>query len=85
MLKGSEYAVYLNTPFGKVIVLVDDYEYPYTFIEKESNNRLYPDVLGCYRIQVNFEPDGKNHEIKCIIPNIKYIDREPESGEALES
>ena len=74
----------LITPFGEIIILLDDKEYDYSFVKKENNKRLFPNVLGCYRIVVEFVPDGKEHEIKCIIPNMEYFDRGPESGEGIE-
>ena len=74
----------LITPFGEIIILLDDKEYDYSFVKKENNERLFPNVLGCYRIVVVFVPDGKEHEIKCIIPNMEYFVRGPESGEGIE-
>lgn len=74
----------LITPFGEIIILLDDKEYDYSFVKKEKNERLFPNVLGCYRIVVEFVPDGKEHEIKCLIPNMEYFDRGPESGEGIE-
>lgn len=74
----------LITPFGEIVILLDDKEYDYSFVKKENNEGLFPNVLGCYRIVVEYVPDGKEHEIKCIIPNMKYFDRGPESGECIE-
>ena len=61
----------LITPFGEIIILLDDKEYDYSFVKKENNERIFPNVLGCYRIVAEFVPDGKEHEIKCIIPNME--------------
>lgn len=76
--------VHINTPFGDIEILLDDKPITYSVVEKEKNTN-YPDVLGCYRIIVEFVPDGKEHEIKCIIPNMIYSERGPESGEDIES
>ena len=75
---------HLETPFGKVMILTDDAETAYMIVKKQPNERLFPDVIGRYHICVDFVPDGKEHEIKCIIENISYLDRGPESGEMLE-
>ena len=75
---------YLETPFGKVKILIDDIEISYNAVKKQPNERLCPDIVGRYHIDVNFTPDGKEHEIKCIVENISYLDKEPESGEMLE-
>ncbi|MBQ8780877.1 MAG: hypothetical protein IJZ72_04330 [Oscillospiraceae bacterium] len=75
---------YLNTPFGKVKILIDDTEIPYKAEKKQPNESVYPNIIGRYHIGVDFIPDGKRHEIKCIIENMSYSDRGPESGERLE-
>lgn len=75
---------YLDTPFGRVKVFVDDIEHPYRIVRKEANEILCPDIVGRYHIFVDFIPDGKEHEIKCIIEGMSYTDRGPESGEMLE-
>ena len=73
----------MHTPFGDIEILLDDKPIRYSVVEKEKNTN-YSDVLGCYRIIVEFVPDGKEHEIKCIIPNMIYSERGPESGEDIE-
>lgn len=73
----------MHTPFGDVIVLLDDKPVTYSIIEKEKKNN-FSAVLGCYRLTVNFIPDGKEHEIKCVIQDMKYNDKDPESGEDIE-
>ena len=73
----------LKTPFGNIVIVLDDKDITYSIIEKEKKNN-YSDVLGCYRIIVDFIPDGKGHELKCVIPNMNYSDRGPESGEDIE-
>lgn len=73
----------MHTPFGDVIVLLDDKPVTYSIIEKDKKH-YFSDVLGCYRLTVNFIPDGKEHEIKCVIQDMKYNDNGPESGEDIE-
>lgn len=84
LLEGGIRVEYLETPFGKVKVLVDDIEHPYGIKVKNPNEKICPDVVGRYHIVVDFIPDGKIHEIKCVIEGMSYIDRGPESGEMLE-
>lgn len=85
-MNSSEYCdvKYLETPFGKVKIFIDDIEISYSAVKKQPNERFCPDIVGRYRIDVDFTPDGKEHEIKCIIDKISYSDRAPESGEMLE-
>ena len=85
-MNSSEYCdvKYLETPFGKVKIFIDDIEILYSAVKKQPNERFCPDIVGRYRIDVDFTPDGKEHEIKCIIDKISYSDRAPESGEMLE-
>lgn len=73
----------MNTPFGEIIVLLDDEPIENTAIEKEKND-IFKDVLGCYRIVVDIQPDGKSHEIKCVIPDIQCNNRCSETGEDIE-
>ena len=75
----------MKTPFGDIIVLVDDTEYNF-YIETMhiANKKVCPDLTDCYRIAVNFEPDGDNHEIKCIIANLEFSSKNIESGEDYE-
>ena len=73
----------MHTPFGDVVMMVDDVITSYSVIERGKTNDI-KDVLGCYLIIVDFIPDGKEHEIKCIIPNIRCSDHGPESGEDIE-
>lgn len=75
---------YLETPFGKVKILIDGVEITYSATKIQPNERYCPDVAGRYHISVDLTPDGKEHEIKCLIEDISYSDRGPESGEMLE-
>ena len=60
----------MKTPFGEIVILIDGKEMPYTVVEREKDNS-FKDVLGCYIISVPFRPDGKEHEIRCVIPDIQ--------------
>lgn len=73
----------LVTPFGEIVILTDDVPVTCSVSKKEKKHN-YKDVLGCYRITVDFIPDGRRHEIKCIIPHMKYKERGPESGQDIE-
>ena len=76
---------FLNTPFGEIKISIDDKDYPfYAIFEHKGKTGIFPDVLGCYRIVVDFKTDGLEHEIKCYIPEMKYVESSPESGEDLE-
>lgn len=81
---GEKKVEYLVIPFGRVKILIDDIEILYCAVKKQPNERYCPDIVGRYHISVDCIPDGKEHEIKCIIENILYSDRGPESGEMLE-
>lgn len=73
----------MHTPFGEIVILIDDIITPYSAMERTKTTTT-KDVLGCYQIDVDFIPNGKKHEIKCIIPNMQFNDRGPESGENIE-
>ena len=75
---------YLKTPFGIIKILIDDTEVSYNTVKRKLNEKLFPDVVGRYHIGLTFVPDGQEHEIKCVIENVSYVDRCPESGEMLE-
>lgn len=73
----------MHTPFGDIEILLDGRPITYSVVGKDKNTN-YSDVCGCYRIIVEFVPDGQEHEIKCIIPNMVCTERGPESGEDIE-
>lgn len=75
---------YLVTPFGKVRIFIDDIDVLYSATKMHPNERCCPDIAGRYHISVQCTPDGKEHEIKCIIENMMYSDKWTESGEMLE-
>ena len=74
----------LETPFGVISILIDGTTVPYDAIEGPPDSVLWPEILGIYHITVNYQPDGKEHNIACIFtPSCSY-NRGPESGERLE-
>lgn len=74
----------LITPFGRVQVNIDGEEIEYSANEGKKIENLCPEITGRYQITIYFEPDGNEHEISCILPEIEKVNREPESGERLE-
>ncbi len=74
----------LTTPFGQISILIDGRSVPYTAQECASVSDLCPDLLGRYRIAVDFPPDGKAHSISCVFTPTGPYERGPESGERLE-
>ena len=43
---------YLETPFGKVKILIDDIEVSYNAVKKQPNEKFCPDIVGRYHIAV---------------------------------
>ncbi|MBE6835992.1 MAG: hypothetical protein E7515_07075 [Ruminococcaceae bacterium] len=74
----------LITPFGEIQIRADDKEIPIKVIKCGKNEKLCPDVLGLYRVEISFIPDGKKHIIRCeFIPDTDFKSF-VESGENLE-
>ena len=74
----------LKTPFGYVAVVADGQEVEYCIEQLKAEEMLCPDIAGRYKISVDFEPDGKEHLLACILPEALDYKRYPESGERLE-
>lgn len=74
----------LNTPFGCVTIMVDGQEIEYCVEQLKADEIFFPDIVGRYKISVEFEPDGKEHTLACILPEAVDYHRGPESGERLE-
>lgn len=74
----------LNTPFGDISVTVDGQEIEYYSGHLPADERLCPEIVGRYKISLEFEPDGKEHTIACILSKAQDYNRGPESGERLE-
>lgn len=74
----------LSTPLGNIMILIDDMPYSYDAVSVEKD-RTCPDIAGRYRIIVELIPDGREHEIKCIIDGYEKTDDDNvETGEDLE-
>lgn len=74
----------LETPFGVISILIDGTPIPYDAIEGPSDGVSWPDILGIYRIKVDYQPDGKEHIIACVFTPVCSYKRDSESGERLE-
>jgi len=74
----------LNTPFGYVAIMIDGQEIEYHPEQLQCDGRFCPDVIGRYKIVVDFVPDGNEHIISCVLPEAVKFHRSPESGEGLE-
>lgn len=74
----------LSTPFGEISILIDDIEIEYSFKKlKAFKNCL--NVDGRYIIEIDFKPDGKEHNISCVFEmGLKDMETDFESGENLE-
>ncbi len=59
----------LQTPLGRVQVLIDGKEIDYSY-EKLAILENCSDVKGRYRIRINFVPDGNAHTISCVLPEM---------------
>ncbi len=74
----------IETPLGKIEIWIDDKQISYSEC-KLDNISLCPDLLGRYKVEVAFEPDGKEHIISCKIKDYQGTKEDsPESGERLE-
>ncbi len=73
----------IETPYGKICMLLDGIEQGFTF-RCIAPNRFFPDVDAVYRIKYDYVSDGKTHLLSFILLNSKVIG-EPETGERLES
>ncbi len=74
----------LRTPFGDIDILIDGIIIDYVAQRGNDNDALWPDVHNRFRIEVNYNPDGKEHSISCVFSDNCSHKREPESGERLE-
>lgn len=63
----------LNTPLGRILVFIDDNSVEYNAVKLEPLQKVCRDVKGRYYIKIHFTPDGKEHEIKCILEDTKDI------------
>ena len=74
----------LVSPFGEISILIDDVEIEYTFKQLKPFDNC-PNVNGRYIIEIDFKPDGKEHNISCVFEKVpKDMETDFESGENLE-
>ncbi len=74
----------LMTPFGKISILVDGKDIEY-LPKKLDLLEDCPNVKGRYLIDINFNPDGKNHDISCLLKDMKNFKSDSASGEDVQS
>lgn len=74
----------LVTPLGEIEILVDGEKILYNAQEGSKLERLCPDVLGRYHIEIQYTPDGNKHSLNCVIKNKEKFITNFESGENLE-
>jgi len=74
----------LKTPFGNVKLRLDKKDIAYEVMDVKRDQTLYPDVDGLFLVSFNFIPDGKTHELQCVLENAQYS-AYPETGERLEA
>ena len=84
-MKRGERVEKISTPAGNIEIEIDGKTVEYQY-EKLNNGNLFPDVTARYKIKVSKEPDGTEHEIKCVISGLKNMEyiSDIESGECLE-
>lgn len=79
----------LFTPFGEICIRIDGTAVPYIAEPGKKDRKLWPNVLGRYRIQTDFKPDGEKHDLSCTfddegIYRDSDIRRDYEGGRNLE-
>ncbi len=74
----------INTPFGKISILIDGNDFKYTS-KKLKLLEDAPHVKGRYLIEIDFTPDGKKHTISCVLNDMKNYKSSQESGEDVQS
>lgn len=84
-MKRGECVGKISTPVGTIEIMIDGKALEYDY-EKLNNGNLFPDFAARYKIKVSKEPDGTEHEIKCVISGLKNMEyiSDIESGECLE-
>ena len=71
----------LDTPFGRIRIMIDGQEVPYTAQKCAVSERLCPHVCRRYLIAVQVVPDGREHAVSCVFDPACLYERTPESGE----
>ena len=72
-MKRGERVEKISTPAGTIEIMIDGKAVEYDY-EKLNNGNLFPDVTARYKIKVSKEPDGAEHEIKCLISGLKNME-----------
>lgn len=74
----------LNTPFGDIIVKINNQEIEYHY-KKCDNDRTCPNLLGRYLIEIELNPkECKKYCISCEVSDSYLLKSEIETGEMLE-
>lgn len=74
----------LNTPFGKIRLLVDEKPMPYKIEQLNLVSNLFPDIQARFKISFDYDQKKSAKSIKCVIENIS-ASTSIESGESLEA
>ena len=74
----------LITPLGKIKILIDGTPIIYSVTEVKKIEGLCPHVLGRFRIEITYVPDGKEHNMACVFEPVCDYNASHESGERLE-
>ena len=75
----------INTPLGDIEIYIDGKQIDYSAKCLGAMDRLCPDITGRYRVEINLEPDGKEHTISCRIKDYTPSEEDDiETGENLE-
>ena len=74
----------LNTPFGKIDILLDGQPIDHIIQEGQTGFDLWPDIKGRYQISVKYIPDGKEHSLLCTFSPTCAYERDYDHGERLE-
>ncbi|MFT9846995.1 hypothetical protein [Aneurinibacillus sp. REN35] len=74
----------LDTPLGRIRLVVNEKEIEYTAIKLDGIETLCPDVNGRFSIQYEYKKEFKGQTIKCFIPSLD-VKGDFESGERLEA
>ncbi len=68
----------LLTPLGVVKILLDNKSLEYKITKENRNELCYPNVNYIYKLKVELPNDNKEHEVACIIPELKTLNYEYE-------
>lgn len=74
----------LKSPFGEIIVMIDEHPIDYIAQKGSDDDVLWPDVKDRYQIEIRYVPDGNEHSLSCIFSPTCPYEKSHESGERLE-